>query len=257
MLDFWLDDVGDRLVLASIRLVAIAALGTVGLALASSEPVAAQPVGPLIEEVGTVGFLALPVHVSSPSEQAPGEDASTLAETADDTPVAPVAPVAIPFGEAASEVAQASSGATVRRPGAEPAGGGEAKERRGRPQRRCEVASDPAIVRSSRDTWQVDRSVVKRYSGHPGRLDDLGWSARHEGPDGKPDGMRIGGVQCGSDLWDVGIRPGDVLHAVNGRPIHGIPQALLAYTALRGQSEFDVEITRDGRRKTLHYVLVG
>lgn len=255
MLDFWLDEVGERLVLASIRLVAIAALGTVGLALASVEP-GADTAGPLIEEAGTVGFLSLPVDVSS--LLAPVEEAPLALDEA--TPAA--APLAVPFGRvAAPEQAPApetsTPGSAVRRPGAEPVALAEAKQGGGRPQRRCEEASDPAIVRSARDTWQVDRSVVKRYAGHPGRLDDLGWSARHEGPDGKPDGMRIGGVKCGSDLWDVGIRPGDVLHAVNGRPIHGIPQALLAYTALRGQSEFEVEITRDGRRKTLRYVLVG
>ncbi|MCA9495132.1 MAG: hypothetical protein KC621_34625 [Myxococcales bacterium] len=258
MLDFWLDEVGERLVLASIRLVAIAALGTVGLAMASVESAPAELAGPLMEEVGTtVGFLALPVDLSalSAATQPVDEPAAVEVSAVDAVPE----PVAIPFGgsEAAQPAPEPATLGAVRRPGSASVAEVEVKEHRGRPQRRCEEASDPAIVRSSRDTWQIERSVVKRYTGHLGRLDDLGWSARHEGPDGKPDGMRIGGVKCGSDLWDVGIRPGDVVHAVNGRPIHGIPQALLAYTALRGQSEFEVEITRDGRRKTFRYLLVG
>ncbi|MEQ1571845.1 MAG: hypothetical protein ABMA64_39830 [Myxococcota bacterium] len=118
----------------------------------------------------------------------------------------------------------------------------------------CEEPSDPAIRSTGDDRWTVDRDVLHRYTRDWSRLDELGWSKVHQA-NGEADGFQLGGVRCGSDLWDAGLRSGDVVHAVNGRSVHSVPQAVLAYTALRGEDRFVVRVTRKGESRTLRYVL--
>jgi type II secretory pathway component PulC len=96
---------------------------------------------------------------------------------------------------------------------------------------------------------------VDSYAKHPKRLNELGWVSRHSTDDGKVDGFRLGGVRCGNDLHEAGLRSGDVVHSVNGKKVSSIPQALLAYGALRRASELRVEITRKGTRRTLVYLI--
>ncbi len=127
---------------------------------------------------------------------------------------------------------------------------------RGRKGQRCEVDEvNPAINKAGRATFDVQRDLLSWYAKHPGKLDNLGWVARHEGADGKPDGFRLGGVSCGSDLHQAGLRAGDVVHSVNGKSINNVAQALFAYTSLKKSDELEVVITRKGERKVLTYRL--
>lgn len=122
--------------------------------------------------------------------------------------------------------------------------------------RRCESEREnPAIRRDARGVFQVDDDLVGYYTSHLGALNRLGWSRQHDGPDGKADGMFIGGVGCGSDLHLAGIRSGDVVHAVNGRRVRSIPEALWVYRAVRNDRVIEVEISRRGKRQVLVYTL--
>jgi hypothetical protein len=121
----------------------------------------------------------------------------------------------------------------------------------------CTQAADPGIVPRGEGAWTVQDEVIQRYTRHWNRLEDLGWSAPHRGPDGKSVGLRIGGIRCGSDPWDAGFRNGDVIHAVNGRAVRTLPQAVLVYGAIHGDRVFEVEITRRGERRVLRYRLAG
>jgi hypothetical protein len=121
---------------------------------------------------------------------------------------------------------------------------------------RCTTPSDPAIAASGEGSWTVNRSVVHRYTRDWSRLGELGWSRVHEDPTGRADGFEIGGVRCGSDLWDAGVRNGDVVHSVNGRAVRSVTQAVWAYGALRGEDDLSVRITRKGESRVLRYRLV-
>ncbi|MEQ1502977.1 MAG: hypothetical protein ABMB14_12140 [Myxococcota bacterium] len=125
------------------------------------------------------------------------------------------------------------------------------------PRKTCTEAPNPGIVPVGERTWRVDPSVVHRYTRDWSTLDELGWSLRHRGPDGKADGIEVGGFRCGSDPWDAGFRSGDVIRAVNGRSVRSVPQALLVYAAIHGDTRFDVELTRNGRPMTLRFRLDG
>jgi len=120
--------------------------------------------------------------------------------------------------------------------------------------KRCEVDRDnPKIERDQKGAFTVDRSLVNWYITHLGELNRLGWSNKHEGPDGRSVGMRIGGVSCGNDLHLAGIRSGDVVHRVNGHEVRSIPQAIMVYRKVRKDPSIRVELTRRGKPVTLTY----
>lgn len=122
--------------------------------------------------------------------------------------------------------------------------------------RRCESdRSNPKIERSSRGSFVVEKDLITWYITHLGALNSLGWSSKHEGPDGRSDGMRIGGVKCGNDLHLAGIRSGDVVHRVNGHDVRSIPQAIMVYRKVRKDHRIRVELTRRGKPVTLTYRL--
>lgn len=121
--------------------------------------------------------------------------------------------------------------------------------------RSCETPN-PGIDRLGSDRFEVDRSIVDAYAKKPATLSALGWVNRHDGASGKADGFQVGGIRCGNDLHAAGLRNGDVVHAVNGRPVRSIPEAIWAYTKLRKADEIEVEITRKGARRTLTFQMV-
>jgi len=123
--------------------------------------------------------------------------------------------------------------------------------------RKCVEEPGEGIVATAENKWTIERDLVQSYTRNFARLDSLGWSRRHDGADGKADGMLIGGVKCNSDLHRAGIRSGDVVHSVNGRGVTSFVDAFFVYTKVRNDPVVRVEITRRGQRKLLVYRLVG
>jgi hypothetical protein len=146
---------------------------------------------------------------------------------------------------------------TGTRPGIEKpasAGKGTPGRAKGKP---CVDDPVPGIAANGDGRWIVHRDIVQIYTRSLQKLDELGWSKRHLSPDGKADGMQIGGVKCNSDLHRAGIRSGDVVHSVNGREVTSIPDALFVYARVRKDDIIRVELTRKGQRKTFVYRMVG
>jgi hypothetical protein len=123
--------------------------------------------------------------------------------------------------------------------------------------KKCVEEPGADIVATAENKWTVQRDLLQSYTRNFARLDSLGWSKRHDGADGKADGMLIGGVKCNSDLHRAGIRSGDVVHSVNGRGVTSFVDAFFVYTKVRNDPVVRVEITRRGQRKLLVYRLVG
>ena len=119
---------------------------------------------------------------------------------------------------------------------------------------KCGDASE-GIEKLSTANFAIKRKLISSYATHPARLNTLGWVSRHEDNVGKADGFKLGGIKCGTDLHEAGFRNGDVVHSVNGKPIHNVAQALLAYAGLKKKNAVDVAITRRGSSKTLTYHL--
>lgn len=103
-------------------------------------------------------------------------------------------------------------------------------------------------------TWAVERSFIEYYATHLKELYAQGSVWTHKGPDGKPDGFRMGLSRC-SVVKHAGFRNGDVVNRINGRKIATIPGAIAAYFDLRNEEELEVQVTRQGKPVTLYFQL--
>ncbi|HHO52374.1 MAG TPA: hypothetical protein ENK18_16260 [Deltaproteobacteria bacterium] len=213
-----------------------------------------------IEQAGVFELSpAPPVRDGAPAE-APAQEAQTRDEAGDeagDEP--PVAPIP---GTQTGGTERSTPTEAARRSPHDP---GEVRQgveatiqaKESRRRRRCEVDPIPEIARSGAASWTVDRSLIRRYTLNFKALNALGWSRRHDGPDGRPDGMLIGGIRCNNDLYRAGIRSGDVVHTVNAHKVRNIAQAVLVYSKVHNDRLIRVEITRRGQRRILTYRLTG
>lgn len=212
---------------------------------------ALEPVAPATERPPVSIVLSLPpAPEGDPGSGASGEPVDLR------DPIAP-GPSVTPARQAAPAPAGPSRHTTTKRE--VHADREQAAAALARARERCAEAGggQDGIVATGPGSWTVHRDVIRRYSRDWSSLDTLGWSRPHAGPDGRNDGMLIGGVRCGSDLHRAGLRAGDVVHSVNGRAVRSVPEAVVVYAAVRGDREVSVEISRKGERRTLTYRLIG
>lgn len=68
-------------------------------------------------------------------------------------------------------------------------------------------------------------------------------------------GFRIVSLRPGCFFERIGLRPGDVVMRVDGRPINAMEDASRAYAWLRVTDHFTVDVWRAGRALTLRYII--
>lgn len=73
--------------------------------------------------------------------------------------------------------------------------------------------------------------------------------------DGRQEGFRLREVKKNGIYHSLGLRNNDILLSVNEFPITDPEAALKAFTALRGADEIVLDIKRNGRKKTLKYLI--
>jgi len=135
----------------------------------------------------------------------------------------------------------------------------EASESRTKPKRtgrrdRC-AETDPRIEARGDDNWRIERDLVDAYTGDLDEAANLAWVGWHRNADGDISGFRVKRIRCGSVLHQAGFRNGDIITAVNGRPVTTITQALSAYRKLRRKRTLDVDNERRGQKRRLRYRL--
>lgn len=70
---------------------------------------------------------------------------------------------------------------------------------------------------------------------------------------GQPDGMILSNIKPNSIFRRMGLRNGDILTAIDGRPITTVDGALKLYEDLKSSDSANVEIKRKGRPTTIEY----
>ncbi len=68
-------------------------------------------------------------------------------------------------------------------------------------------------------------------------------------------GVRLGKIASGSYFWTLGLRPGDVATAIDGKPMRGIDDAAAAYARLGSAKQLAIDVDRAGTRGTLRFQL--
>lgn len=101
--------------------------------------------------------------------------------------------------------------------------------------------------------FQVDKSFL---DGALANVETLATQVRavpHKDADGNVDGFRLSAIRKGTLFEKLGVKNGDVIHAVNGSPLTSAESAMNVYKSLSGESHFNFEITRRNQRQTLDY----
>jgi hypothetical protein len=115
---------------------------------------------------------------------------------------------------------------------------------------------DPEPRPPPRTDFDVPRSEVKGWFADPGALAQTGRAIPHRDAAGEIDGFRISGIRRGSIPEGLGLRNGDVVHAVNGKPLVGMEAASQALSVLQSADRVVVDLSRRGEPLRLTYRFV-
>ncbi len=122
--------------------------------------------------------------------------------------------------------------------------------------RRRSVARRPA-ARSGGSQATTQRIAVSRarVDRAMGNLGDLMKQARIRPHfrNGKPDGLTLSRIRRGSIFRRLGLRSGDIIQGVNGRPVRTVDDALAFYQGLKSSDQVSLEIRRRGRNRNIEY----
>lgn len=109
-----------------------------------------------------------------------------------------------------------------------------------------------APARADEPSVRVSRALFDDALAHPS---GSGGRLAPELAGGAIRGVRVFGVSEGGPLAALGLQNGDRLERVNGVALSSPDAVVRAYDS--GRDRYDVELTRRGRRVTIHYVVCG
>jgi len=116
---------------------------------------------------------------------------------------------------------------------------------------RSQVGS--AIAQSAESATTMNHVVPDR----PGHVETILSQAVIEpySVDGRPEGLRISGLENIPVAKDIGLRNGDIIRQVNGQPLTDKRKAFQVLKKARTQPALSVELQREGKTKELSFNL--
>lgn len=125
----------------------------------------------------------------------------------------------------------------------------EEQPRRRRARRGKGKKGDGRIHKVGKHHYQVDSKLIDEVLSDPKGLRKLG-RARAYKRNGEMVGFRLYRIRRGSLGRQIGLRSGDIVTEVNGRPIKSTQDAMALYGAMRNARELEVKVQRSrGRAK--------
>jgi type II secretion system protein C len=115
------------------------------------------------------------------------------------------------------------------------------------------AGTEEGISKVSETEYTISRETFDKYMSDIEGLSKLGRGLLHRAPDGGFDGYRLTSIRRNSVAEQLGIRNGDIVHAVNGQSLDSVQSALSAYNSMGSQSNFSIEVTRRGEKVNLQY----
>jgi hypothetical protein len=111
----------------------------------------------------------------------------------------------------------------------------------------------PGIVQVSEREFSLERDLVLDLASDLDRAAKLASVAWWKNEKGKVDGFSVRRIRCGSVLDQAGIKNGDVIHAVNGKPVRSVIQAFGAWRKVKKKDLVKVTLTRGGQKMEIRY----
>ena len=119
--------------------------------------------------------------------------------------------------------------------------------------RKTSKKTDDEGITKEGDKIIVERSLVEDALANVESLATKIRVVPHKGSDGQVDGYRLSAIRRGSLFDKLGIKNGDVVHAVNGMPLTSMDGAMSAFQSLQSDDDFNFEVTRRNKKQTFEY----
>lgn len=139
-----------------------------------------------------------------------------------------------------------SSTGTYRDDGTEMRERGAAIAGRRDANRKCDEPL-PGIRHLGGDNYAVERQIVDFFTSDVGAVQQVVGVRWYRDDRGRIEGFQVGNIRCGSPLDQLGIRNGDVVLRINGRPVRSLVAALGVLGKLHRNDRVHVEIDRRGK----------
>ncbi len=114
--------------------------------------------------------------------------------------------------------------------------------------------SEEFARKAGEDSWMVSADkltdMVSNIDQYVGQV----FAYQHR-ENGKPAGFRIRHLIKGNDFEKLGIENGDIIKRVNGLEVNDIPDVLKTVYKLSDDTDFQMEVERNGQTETLNYKL--
>lgn len=101
--------------------------------------------------------------------------------------------------------------------------------------------------------YEIDSETLDKYLSDLDSIARMGRALLHRGPDGEFDGYRLSAIRRNTIADKLGIRNGDIVHEVNGKPLNSMASAMEAFNTMRNEKNFTFEVTRRGKKQTMTY----
>ena len=120
---------------------------------------------------------------------------------------------------------------------------------RGKTSAKSKKSLASGVSKVSEGMYQIERRMFDELLAEPGSLMTEAKIVPRD------DGIKIFGVRSRSVFYKMGLRNGDIVHQINEVALNDVQGALSLFDDLKGQTEFTVDFTRRGKRKSNRYTI--
>lgn len=110
-----------------------------------------------------------------------------------------------------------------------------------------EKGKDDGIKQVGEDQWEIERKMLDEL------LDDPTTIMNQARVVPQKDGLRFFGIRPRSVFFKLGLRNGDIVHKINDVELNDVENALGIFGQLKDESEFGIDFTRRGKKRSYAY----
>lgn len=112
---------------------------------------------------------------------------------------------------------------------------------------------DEEVEKNGENEYTISSEELDKHLSDLEGISRMGRALLHRGPDGEFDGYRLSAIRRNTIADKLGIRNGDIVHTVNGKPLNSMSAAMDAYNTMQNEKGFTFEVTRRGQKMTMKY----